>query len=57
MAITTLEEYLREFSVEIGDRILTSFPRSARPRRACFADPGKLLRKPFAAQEVAIAAP
>ena len=26
MAITTLEEYLREFSVEIGDRILTSFP-------------------------------
>jgi hypothetical protein len=26
MAIATLEEYLREFSVEIGDRILTSFP-------------------------------
>ena len=26
MAIGTLEEYLREFSVEIGDRILTSFP-------------------------------
>ena len=26
MAIATLEEYLREFSVEIGDRILTSYP-------------------------------
>ena len=26
MAIATLEEYFREFSVEIGDRILTSFP-------------------------------
>jgi hypothetical protein len=30
-------------------------PRSPRTRRTCLANPGKTLRKPFAAQEVAIA--
>ena len=55
MAITTLEEYLREFSVEIGDRILTSFPALHGPGDPVSPILGKLLRKPFAAQEVAIA--
>ena len=55
MAITTLEEYLREFSVEIGDRILTSFPALNAPGDPVSPILGKLLRKPFAAQEVAIA--
>ena len=55
MAITTLEEYLREFSVEIGDRILTSFPALHAPGDSVSPILGKLLRKPFAAQEVAIA--
>ena len=55
MAITTLEEYLREFSVEIGDRILTSFPALHAPGDPVSPILGKLLRKPFAAQEVAIA--
>jgi hypothetical protein len=55
MAITTLEEYLREFSVEIGDRILTSFPALHAPGDPISPIVGKLLRKPFAAQEVAIA--
>ncbi len=55
MAITTLEEYLREFSVEIGDRILTSFPALHAPGDPVSPIIGKLLRKPFAAQEVAIA--
>ena len=55
MAITTLEEYLREFSVEIGDRILTSFPALHAPGVPVSPILGKLLRKPFAAQEVAIA--
>ena len=55
MAIATLEEYLREFSVEIGDRILTSFPALHAPGDPVSPILGKLLRKPFAAQEVAIA--
>lgn len=55
MAITTLEEYLREFSVEIGDRILTSFPALHAPGDPVSSILRKLLRKPFAAQEVAIA--
>jgi len=55
MAIATLEEYLREFSVEIGDRILTSFPALHSPGDPVSPVLGKLLRKPFAAQEVAIA--
>ena len=54
MAIATLEEYLREFSVEIGDRILTSFPALHAPGEPVSPILGKLLRKPFAAQEVAI---
>jgi hypothetical protein len=55
MAITTLEEYLREFSVEIGDRILTSFPALHAPGDPVSPIVLELLRKPFAAQEVAIA--
>jgi len=55
MAITTLEEYLREFSVEIGDRILTSFPALHAPGDPVSPILGQLLRKPFAAQEVAVA--
>lgn len=55
MAIATLEEYLREFSVEIGDRILTSFPALHAPGDPVSPILGKLLRKPFAAQEIAIA--
>jgi len=55
MAIATLEEYLREFSVEIGDRILTSFPALHTPGDPVSPLLAKLLRKPFAAQEVAIA--
>ena len=55
MPITTLEEYLREFSVEIGDRILTTFPALHAPGDPVSPILGKLLRKPFAAQEVAIA--
>jgi hypothetical protein len=55
MAITTLEEYLREFSVEIGDRILTAFPALHAPGDPVSPILGKLLRKPFAAQQVAIA--
>src|SRR5437879_5271008 len=55
MAIATLEEYLREFSVEIGDRILTSFPALHTPGDPVSPILEKLLRKPFAAQEVAIA--
>ena len=54
MAIATLEEYLREFSVEIGDRILTSFPALHAPGDPVSPILGKLLRKPFAAQAVAI---
>jgi Helicase conserved C-terminal domain/Type III restriction enzyme, res subunit len=54
MAIATLEEYLREFSVEIGDRILTSFPALHNPGDPISPLFGRLLRKPFAAQEVAI---
>jgi hypothetical protein len=54
MAITTLEEYLKEFSVEIGDRILTSFPALHTPGDPVPPILGKLLRKPFAAQTVAI---
>src|SRR5580704_9224763 len=54
MAIATLEEYLREFSVEIGDRILTSFPALHAPGDAVSPILGRLLRKPFAAQSVAI---
>ena len=54
MAITTLEEYLREFSVEIGDRILTSFPALHAPGDPVSPILGTLLRKPFAAQAVAI---
>src|ERR1035438_5302100 len=54
MAIATLEEYLREFSVEIGDRILTSFPALHAPGDPVSPMLGKLLRKPFAAQSVAI---
>jgi hypothetical protein len=55
MAITTIEEYLREFSVEIGDRILTSFPALHAPGDPVPPILGTLLRKPFAAQAVAIA--
>jgi SNF2 family DNA or RNA helicase len=55
MAITTLEEYLREFSVEIGDRILTSFPPLHAPGEPTSPILNKLLRRPFAAQAVAIA--
>jgi hypothetical protein len=55
MAIATLEEYLREFSVEIGDRILASFPALHTPGDPVPPILGKLLRKPFAAQTVAIA--
>ena len=55
MAITTLEEYLREFSVETGDRILTSFPALHAPGDPVSPIVDKLLRKPFAAQDVAIA--
>jgi hypothetical protein len=54
MAITTIEEYLREFSVEIGDRILTSFPALHAPGDPVSPILGSLLRKPFAAQAVAI---
>jgi hypothetical protein len=54
MAITTLEEYLREFSVEIGDRILTSFPALHAPGDPVPPILGTLLRKPFAAQAVAV---
>jgi DNA replication protein DnaC len=54
MAITTLEEYLREFSVEIGDRILTTFPALHAPGDPVSPILGTLLRKPFAAQAVAI---
>jgi len=54
MAIATLEEYLREFSVEIGDRILTSFPALHAPGDAVSPILGRLLRKPFAAQSIAI---
>ena len=54
MAIATLEEYLREFSVEIGDRILTSFPALHTPDDPVSPILGTLLRKPFAAQAVAI---
>src|ERR1035438_8876432 len=56
MAIATLEEYLREFSVEIGDRILTSFPALHAPGDPVSPILGTLLRKPFKAQEVAIIA-
>src|SRR5450759_4656149 len=52
MAITTLEEYLREFSVEIGDRILTSYPALHVPGDPVSPILGTLLRKPFAAQEI-----
>ena len=55
MAIATLEEYLKEFSVEIGNRILTSFPALHTPGDPVSPILGKLLRKPFAAQTVAIA--
>ena len=55
MAIATLEEYLREFSVEIGDRILTSFPALHAPGDPVSPILETLLRKPFAAQAVAIA--
>ena len=55
MAIATLEEYLREFSVEIGARILTSFPALHAPGDPVSPILGTLLRKPFVAQEVAIA--
>ena len=55
MAITTLEEYLREFSVEIGDRILTSYPALHAPGDPVSPILGTLLRKPFAAQEIAVA--
>ena len=55
MAIATLEEYLREFSVEIGDRILTTFPALHAPGDPVSPILGTLLRKPFVAQEVAIA--
>lgn len=55
MAITTLEEYLREFSVEIGDRILTSFPPLHSPGEPTSPILNKLLRRPFAAQAVAVA--
>jgi len=54
MAIATLEEYLREFSVEIGDRILTSVPALHGPGDAVSPILGRLLRKPFAAQSIAI---
>jgi hypothetical protein len=54
MAIATLEEYLREFSVEIGNRILTTFPALHAPGDPVSPILGKLLRKPFAAQAVAI---
>src|SRR6202021_1131524 len=54
MAITTIEEYLREFSVEIGDRILTSFPALHAPGDPVPPILGTLLRKPFAAQAVAV---
>jgi hypothetical protein len=56
LAITTLEEYLREFSAEIGDRILTSFPVLHAPSDPVSLIQGTLLRKPFAAQAVAISA-
>src|ERR1035437_9984353 len=55
MPIATLEEYLREFSVEIGDRILTSYPALHAPGDPVSPILKNLLRKPFAAQEVAIA--
>src|SRR4051812_21165703 len=54
MAITTLQEYLREFSVEIGDRILTTFPALQAPGDPVSPILQKLLRKPFPAQAVAI---
>jgi hypothetical protein len=54
MAITKIEEYLREFAVEIGDRILTSFPALHAPGDAVPPILGRLLRKPFASQSVAI---
>jgi len=55
MAITTLEEYLREFSIEIRDRILTSYPALHAPGDPVSPIFKTLLRKPFAAQTVAIA--
>src|ERR1017187_6846842 len=55
MAIATLEEYLREFSVEIGDRILTGYPALHAPGDPVSPILGTLLRKPFAAQEIAVA--
>src|ERR1700689_1212502 len=54
MAITTIEEYLREFSVEIGDRILTSFPALHAPGDPLPPILGTSLRKPFPPQSVAI---
>jgi CRISPR/Cas system-associated endonuclease/helicase Cas3 len=55
MAIATLEEYLREFSVEIGDRILTTYPALHAPGDPVSPILGTLLRKPFAAQQIAVA--
>src|ERR1019366_8923763 len=55
MAIATLEEYLREFSVEIGDRILTTFPALHAPGDPVSPILGTLLRKPFVAQQIAVA--
>jgi hypothetical protein len=54
MAIATLDDYLREFSVEIGNRLLKSFPALHAPGDPVSPLLGKLLRKPFAAQAVAI---
>ena len=56
MATATIEEYLKEFSVEIGDRILTVFPALHSPGDPVSPILGTLLRKPFAAQAVAISA-
>jgi hypothetical protein len=54
MAIASLEDYLREFSIEIGDRILTSFPALQTPEDPVSPILNKLLRRPFPAQAVAI---
>jgi hypothetical protein len=43
-----------QFHVEIGDRILTSFPALHTPDDPVSPILGTLLRKPFAAQAVAI---
>jgi hypothetical protein len=52
--ITSISEYLRTFASELGERSLESFPPlhgAQEPRSPLL---GKLLRKPYPAQAVAI---